>query len=84
MATAIEVLRYLIPEGGYVLRGSEYEGIEFIEATPITKAEFDAGFAAVDAWKADEEVKAATAKETAQAKLAALGLTSDDLKALGL
>jgi hypothetical protein len=84
MATAIEVLRYLIPNGGYVLRGNEYEGIEFIEATPITKAEFDAGFAQYDAWKAEQDSKAAADKEAAQAKLAALGLTADDLKALGL
>ena len=84
MATASEVLAYLIPNGGYVLRGSEYEGIEFIEAQPITKAQFEAGFAIVDKWKADQEAKAMTAKEAAQAKLAALGLTTDDLKALGL
>jgi hypothetical protein len=31
-----------------------------------------------------EETKAAAAKEAAQTKLAALGLTADDLKALGL
>jgi hypothetical protein len=31
-----------------------------------------------------EEIQAQTAKEAAQAKLAALGLTADDLKALGL
>jgi hypothetical protein len=31
-----------------------------------------------------EEAKAAEDKEAAQAKLAALGLTADDLKALGL
>jgi hypothetical protein len=35
-----------------------------------------------DKAKVDEEV--AAAKATAQAKLAALGLTADDLKALGL
>ncbi len=31
-----------------------------------------------------EEIQAQTAKEAAQAKLAALGLTTEDLKALGL
>jgi hypothetical protein len=84
MATAREVLGFLIPNGGYVLRGNEYEGIEFIEATPITKAQFEAGFAQYDAWKAEQDAAQAAAKETAQAKLAALGLTTDDLKALGL
>jgi hypothetical protein len=34
--------------------------------------------------RAAKEATAVSAKETAQAKLAALGLTTDDLKALGL
>ena len=34
--------------------------------------------------QAEAETEALEAKETAQAKLAALGLTADDLKALGL
>jgi hypothetical protein len=34
--------------------------------------------------KIQEQIEAETAKEAAQAKLAALGLTTDDLKALGL
>jgi len=37
-----------------------------------------------DAAKAAELAAIAQAKETAEAKLAALGLTTDDLKALGL
>jgi hypothetical protein len=84
MATSQEVLGFLIPTGGWVLRGDDFEGIEFIEATPITKAQFTAGFAEYDAWKAEQDAKAASDKVTAQAKLAALGLTADDLKALGL
>ena len=84
MATSIEVLKMLIPTGGWVLRGDDFEGIEFIEATPITKAQFETGFAKYDAWKAEQDAKAAADKAAAQAKLAALGLTADDLKALGL
>ena len=84
MATGAEVLLMLIPMGGWVIRGDNFEGIEFIEATPITKAQFDAGFAQYDAWKAEQDAKAAADKAAAQAKLAALGLTTDDLKALGL
>lgn len=84
MATSVEVLQMLIPTGGWVLRGDDYEGIEFIEATPITKAQFTAGFAKYDSWKAEQDASLIAAKEAAQAKLAALGLTSDDLIALGL
>jgi hypothetical protein len=84
MATSAQVLGMLIPDGGYVARGNEYEGIEFLECEPITKAKFEAGFAQYDAWKAEQKAQLAADKAAAQAKLAALGLTADDLKALGL
>lgn len=84
MANAIEVLGYLIPDGGYVLRGEEYEGIEFVSCEPISKAQFEAGFAQYDAWLTEQEADKQAKKVAAEAKLAALGLTPDDLKALGL
>jgi len=84
MATGANVLEMLIPQGGWAISGEQYEGIQFLECEPITKAQFEAGFAQYDAWKAQEEANAQAAKEAAQAKLAALGLTADDLKALGL
>jgi hypothetical protein len=84
MATPAEVLSYLIPDGGYVLTGDNFEGLEFREAEPITKEEYQAGFAQYDTWKAEQDAAKAQAKASAEAKLAALGLTADDLKALGL
>lgn len=84
MATLPQVLGMLIPNGGYVANGDTYEGIDFLECEPITKAQFQAGFAQYDVWKTEQDAKALAAKETAEAKLAALGLTADDLKALGL
>ena len=84
MARGSEVLSMLLPEGGWVISGDEYENIQFIEAKKITKQEFEAGFAMVDAWKAEKALEAESTKQTAEAKLAALGLTADDLKALGL
>ena len=84
MATTSQVLGMLIPDGGYVAVGEDYEGITFLQCEPITKAQFTAGFAQYDAWKAEREAKAEADKASAQAKLAALGLTADDLKALGL
>ena len=84
MAKSIEVLRMLIPNGGYVQIGDTYEGIEFVECEPITKKQYTDGFAKYDALKAEQDNAKATAKATAQAKLAALGLTVGDLQALGL
>jgi hypothetical protein len=84
MATGADVLGMLIPTGGWAIAGDDFDSIQFIEAKPITKAKFEAGFAEFDAWKAEQAAKAETDKATAQGKLAALGLTADDLKALGL
>jgi hypothetical protein len=84
MAKSFEVLQMLLPNGGYVQVGDEYEGITFIEAEPITKEQYEAGFAQYDSWKTEQDAARATAKATAQAKLAALGLTVEDLTALGL
>ena len=84
MATGTEVLRFLLPQGGWFIEGDDYKGIQFLECEPITEAKFKAGFAQFDAWKAEQDTKAEADKASAQAKLAALGLTADDLKALGL
>ena len=84
MTNGAQVLQILIPQGGWVIYGDNYEGIQFLECEPITKEQFEAGFAQFDAWKAEQEATALTAKDAAQAKLEALGLTTDDLKALGL
>jgi hypothetical protein len=86
MTSAIDVLDYLLPQGGWYIAGDTFDDIEWLdESRPkVTKAQFEAGFAQYDAWKANQEADAIAAKETAQAKLAALGLTSGDLEALGL
>ncbi len=84
MAKGSDVLEMLIPTGGWVTRGDNFEDVEFIDCEPITKAEFDAGFAQYDAWKAEQDASKAQAKATAEAKLTALGLTVEDLQALGL
>jgi hypothetical protein len=79
MATGAEVLSMLIPTGGWVITGDDFKGIEFIEAKPITKAQFEAGFAKVDAYKAEQIAKALAAKS---ALLERLGITEDEAKLL--
>jgi len=74
----------LIPTGGWAIIGNDFDGISFLECKPITKTEFEAGFAQYDAWKAEQDAQMAAKKAIAQAKLTALGLTVDDIKALGL
>lgn len=84
MAQGSDVLSMLLPDGGWAIRGDEYEDIDFLECEPITKAEFEAGFAQYDVWKAQQDNAKAAAKATAEAKLATLGFTVEDLQALGL
>ena len=75
MATGANVLGMLIPTGGWVISGDDFEGIQFIEATPITKAQFEDGFAQYDAWKAQQDATKAADKA---ALLARLGITAEE------
>ncbi len=79
MARGGEVLTMLIPAGGWVITGDDYEGIQFLECEPITKAQFTAGFAQYDAWKAEQDAKATADKA---ALLSKLGITADEAKLL--
>ena len=77
MAESVDVVRMLRPEGGWIVRGNDYEGIEFIECEPFTKKEWTDGFAQFDSWKAEQDA----AKEAQrQAILDRIGLTADEAK----
>jgi hypothetical protein len=79
MATASEVLTMLIPTGGWIVRGNDWEGVEFLECEPITKKQFTDGFAQYDTWKAEQDA----AKTQAKADLLArLGITEDEARLL--
>jgi hypothetical protein len=85
MALPGQVLFMLCPDIEYTLSGENYEDIVWHNGSPaITKEQFEAGFAQYDAWKAEQDLAKAQTKASAEAKLEALGLTADDLKALGL
>jgi hypothetical protein len=79
MAKGYEVLEMLLPNGGWYMSGDQYEGIQFLECEPITKAQFEAGFAQYDAWKAEQDAEKAAEK---QALLDRLGITADEAKLL--
>jgi len=79
MSKSSDVMQMLIPTGGYVTSGNEYEGIQFINCEPITKAQFDKGVLDYEAWKAAKAAQAATDKA---ALLAKLGITADEAKLL--
>jgi hypothetical protein len=75
MVTGGNVLGMLIPTGGWYIAGDDYENIQFIECEPITKAQFTAGFAQYEAWKAEQDAKRVADKA---ALLHRLGITADE------
>lgn len=77
MATGAQVLSMLLPDGGWTMVGDSFEGITFLEATPITKKQFEDGFAQYDAWKESQETAKQAEKE---AILNRLGLTAEEAK----
>ena len=79
MATGGEVLTMLCPDKEWVIYGDDFDSIQWIKGEPISKADFDAGFAKVDAWKNAEALKLENNKA---ALLAKLGITSDEAKLL--
>jgi hypothetical protein len=80
MATGSQVLEMLCPAGGWVIYGDDFDSIVWTDNRPsCTKAEFEAGFEKVEAWKAEQNATQATAKA---ALLARLGITEEQAKLL--
>jgi hypothetical protein len=65
------------------LVGNSYDGLDWLDSTPKpTQAELDALWESTQATIAAKEQAAKDVKASALAKLAALGLTQDEVKAL--
>ena len=82
----LKAIRKLRPTAEFSFNDADYSTIKWdvLEGTPPTQAEINAAIEQVKAEEAQAEVVAAQAKAAAEAKLAALGLTTEDLKALSL
>jgi hypothetical protein len=79
----VKAIQFIRPDAEFALTGDELTWLDKKQTQP-TDAEIEAGFNAYElAAKAETKAKAA-AKTAAEGKLAALGLTLDDLRALGL
>jgi len=82
MTTLNEMIEIISAENPTIQVGNDEQGY-----TELTASDYDAQvleWATNRLAKLTEQVEAEAAKAAAQAKLAALGLTADDLKALGL
>jgi hypothetical protein len=82
MTNGAKVLEMLLPNGGWYISGNEYEGIKFINCEPISKEKFEEGIVQYDAWKSQQEAQKKARKESAIAKLKALGLTEEEVKSI--
>jgi len=77
---------YLKPGSEFVIHNEDYSTIDWIvlEGDAPTLAELETANQTIKAAEAQAEADKAAAKAAAEAKLVALGLTVQDLKALGL
>lgn len=67
----------------WILDGESYDGLTWLDESPKpTQAELDALWESTQATVAAKEQSAKDVKASALAKLAALGLTQDEVKAL--
>ena len=83
MTTGREVLSLLCPTVEYVIYGDTYDGIHWLKGEiGLSEKEFNDGFAKVETMKAKAEADKAAAKQSAQAKLAALGLTEEEVASI--
>jgi hypothetical protein len=80
MAKSREVLEMLLPNGGWVIYGDDFDSIRYDDGVnPISKKQFLDGFAQYDAWKAEQDAAKAQAKA---ALLERLGLTQEEFNTL--
>lgn len=81
-----KAIQKLKPTAQFSYVDDDYSTIKWdvLEGNAPTKAEVDAAIEQIKADEAQAELDKAAKKAAAEAKLAALGLDTDDLKALGL
>jgi hypothetical protein len=81
-----EAIKKLKPTAEYSFTDNDYSTIKWdvLDGDAPTQKEIDAAIKEIKADETQAEATKATAKAAAEGKLAALGLTTDDLRALGL
>lgn len=82
----VKAIYSLRPDSQFTISNDDYSTIVWQELDGLAPTQLEVN-AAIEQVKSEEiaaQEAAVAAKQAAEAKLAALGLTSDDLKALGL
>lgn len=82
MTDYVAVLSANYPDAQWTLSGNDYATLEWHDDTPKpTQAELDAAWPAVQQAQANAEAAVVAARQSAIDKLAALGLTVDEISA---
>ena len=77
-----QVLLHQFPDAEWVLKGNDYDRLTWLSDTPKpTQAELDAAWPAVQQARQDAGAAKVAARQSAIDKLAALGLTVDEISA---
>lgn len=86
MSYLVKAIKKLKPTAEFSFTEEDYASIKWdvLEGNAPTQAQIDAAIKEIKADEAQAELHKAAKKAEAEAKLAALGLDADDLKALGL
>jgi hypothetical protein len=79
----VKAIQFIRPDAEFVLSGDEIQWLDKKQTEPTNK-EIEAGLIGYEAKVEADKADAIAKKEAAQAKLQALGLNAEDLKALGL
>lgn len=82
----VKAIKKLKPNAEFSFEGTDYSTIKWdvLDGDAPTEAELDAAIEQVKADEVQAELDKAAKKAAAEAKLVALGLDLDDLRALGL
>lgn len=78
----LNAINYIRPNAGFIMRGDDIEWLDTEQAQP-NEFEIEAGLIAYKEYIVQKAQLEAEAKASAQAKLAALGLTAEEIAALG-
>ncbi len=79
----VKAIQFICPDAEFVLSDDKLTWLDDLQNEP-TEAQIAAGWIAYQAKQEADKATAESVKVAAKAKLAALGLTSDDIRALGL
>lgn len=82
----VKAIKHLLPTAEFTFSEADYSTIEWIvlDGDAPTLKEIEVAHQQIKAIETQLKIDAEAKKAAAEAKLAALGLDSDDLKALGL